>query len=120
MTGGSPLSGHAVFVVFLSRARAGSICVNINIRLFSIVDAKMVDPAVALLTKAYGAVEHYAKRGLHPEEFLTFEFLKEHSILLQPGMLRLDWNRIPGLTRRIGTLTTVVVPDSLWGHWLGD
>ena len=40
----------------------------------------MADPAVALLTKAYGAVEQCAKRGLHPEEFLTFEFLKEHPI----------------------------------------
>ena len=35
-------------------------------------------------------------------------------------MLQLDWNRIPGLTRRIATLPTVVVPDSLWGHWLTD
>ena len=95
-------------------------CVNINIRLFSIVDAKMADPAVALLTKAYGAVEQCAKRGLHPEEFLMFEFLKEHPILLQPGTLRVDWNHIPGLTRRIGTLSTVVIPDHLWGRWLGD
>ena len=35
-------------------------------------------------------------------------------------MLRLDWNRIPGLTRRIATLPTVVVPDSLWKRWLSD
>ena len=75
----------------------------------------MADPAVALLSKAYGCVEEFAKRGLHPEEFLTFEFLKEHPILLQPGTLRVDWNRIPGLTRRVMTLSTVVVPDHLWG-----
>ena len=95
-------------------------CVNINTRLFSIVDAKMADPAVALLGKAYGAVEEFAKRGLHLEEFLTFEFLKEHPILLQPGVIRVDWNRIPGVTRRITTLSTVVVPDYLWERWLGD
>ena len=77
----------------------------------------MADLAVALLSKAYGAVEGFAKRGLHPEEFLTFEFLRDHPILLQPGMLRVDWNRIPGLTRRIVTLPTIVVPDHLWGRW---
>ena len=42
-----------------------------------------------------------------PEEFLTYDFLCKHPILMQPGMLRLDWNRIP-----------VVVPDGLWGRWL--
>ena len=80
----------------------------------------MVDPATQLLAKAYKAVGEYAKRGLHPEEYLTYDFLCKHPILLQPGMLRLDWNRIPGLTRRIATLPTVVVPDSLWNHWLSD
>ena len=75
---------------------------------------------MALLTKAYGAVEGSARRGLHPEEFLTFDFLKEHPILLQPGVLRVDWNRMPGLTRRIVTLPTVVVPDQLWKRWLTD
>ena len=80
----------------------------------------MVDPTVAMLTKAYGAVEGHCKRGIHPEEFLTFSFLKEHPILLQPGILRVDWNRIPGLTRRITTLQTVVVPDYLWGRWVTD
>ena len=80
----------------------------------------MADPAVALLTKAYGAVEGSARRGLHPEEFLTFDFLREHPILLQPGVLRVDWNRMPGLTRRIVTLPTVVVPDQLWKRWLTD
>ena len=80
----------------------------------------MADPVVALLTKAYGAVEGSARRGLHPEEFLTFDFLREHPILLQPGVLRVDWNRMPGLTRRIVTLPTVVVPDQLWKRWLTD
>ena len=95
-------------------------CVSINIRLFSIVDVKMADPAIPLLSAAYEAVGEYAKRGLHPEEFLTYDFLRKHPILLQPGMLRVNWNRIPGLTRRIATLPTVVVPDSLWGRWLTD
>ena len=80
----------------------------------------MADPAIVLLSAAYGAVGGYAKRGLHPEEFLTYEFLKDHPILLQPGMLWVDWNRIPGLTRRIAVLPTVVVPDHLWGRWLDD
>ena len=35
-------------------------------------------------------------------------------------MFRLDWNRIPGLTRWIATLPTVVVPDNLWKRWLTD
>ena len=80
----------------------------------------MVDPATQQLAKAYEAVREYAKCGLHPEEYLTYDFLRKHPILLQPGMLRLNWNRIPGLTRRIATLPTVVVPDSLWGRWLTD
>ena len=80
----------------------------------------MADPAVARLSAAYKAVEKYSKRGLHPEEFLTFDFLKDHPILLQPGILRVDWNRIPGLTRRVDTLPTVVVPDYLWERWVGD
>ena len=80
----------------------------------------MADPAVALLGAAYGAVSKFSQRGLHPEEFLTFNFLKQHPILLQPGMLRVDWNRIPGLTRRLDVIQTVVVPDSLWERWLGD
>ena len=80
----------------------------------------MADPAVALLGAAYGAVGEFSKRGHHPEEFLTYDFLQQHSILLQPGMLRVDWNRIPGLTRRIAVLQTVVVPDHLWERWLGD
>ena len=81
---------------------------------------KMADPAIQQLTTAYEVVGEYAKCSLHPEEFLTYDFLREHPILLQPGMLRLDWNRIPGLTLQIATLPTVVVPDSLWGHWLTD
>ena len=80
----------------------------------------MADPAIARLSAAYEAVGNYAKRGYHPEEFLTFDFLKSHPILLQPGMLRVDWNRILGLTRRIATLPTVVVPDYLWERWLSD
>ena len=95
-------------------------CVSINIWLFSIVDVKMADLAIQQLTMAYEIVRQYAKRGLHPEEFLTYDFLHKHPILLQPGMLRLDWNQIPGLTRRIATLPTVVVPDSLWDRWLMD
>ena len=35
-------------------------------------------------------------------------------------MLRVDWNRIPGLTQQITTIPTVVVLDSLWAHWLHD
>ena len=89
-------------------------CVSINIRLFSIVDLKMADTAVKQLTAAYESIGQYSKRGLHPEEFLTYDFLCKHPILLQPGMLRVDWNRIPGLTRWITTIPTVVVPDSLW------
>ena len=63
----------------------------------------MVDPATQQLAKGYKAVREYAKHGLHPEEYLTYDFLRKHPILLQPGMLWLDWNRIPGLTRRIAT-----------------
>ena len=80
----------------------------------------MADPAIALLSAAYEAVGEYAKRGLHLEEFLTFNFLRDHPILLQPGMLRVELNLIPGLTQRIATLPTVVVPDHLWECWLGD
>ena len=80
----------------------------------------MADPAIPLLSAAYEAVGEFARRGLHPEEFLTYEFLRDHPILLQPGMLRVNWNRIPGLTRQIATLLTVVVPDHLWGRWLSD
>ena len=76
-------------------------CVSLNIRLFSIVDLKMADTAVKQLTTAYESVGQYSKCGLHPEEFLTYDFLRKHPILLQPGMLRVDWNRIPGLTWRI-------------------
>ena len=95
-------------------------CVNINLRLFSIVDLKMADMAVKQLTAAYESVGQYSKRGLHPEEFLTYDFLCKHPILLQPGMLRVDWNRIPGLTWQITTIPTVMVLDSLWACWLHD
>ena len=95
-------------------------CVNINIRLFSIVDSKMADTAVKQLTAAYKSIGECSKRGLHPEEFPTYDFLREHPILLQPGMLRVDWNRILGLTRWIDTIPTVVVPDNLWAHWQMD
>ena len=95
-------------------------CVSLNIRLFSIVDLKMADMAVKQLTAVHESVGQYSKRGLHPEEFLTYDFLRKHPILLQPGMLRVDWNRIPGLTWRIATVPTVVVPDSLWARWLTD
>ena len=80
----------------------------------------MADMAVKQLTAAYESIGQYSKHGLHPEEFLTYDFLHKHPILLQPGMLRVDWNRISGLTRRITTIPTVVVPDSLWARWLHD
>ena len=92
-------------------------CVNVNIRSFSIVDSKMADTAVKQLTTAYKSITGYSEQGRHPEEYLTYDFLRKHPILLQPGMLRVDWNRIPGLTRRIDTIPTVVVPDSLWDRW---
>ena len=95
-------------------------CVNINIRLFSIVDSKMADTAVKQLTATYESIGECSKRGLHPEEFLTYDFLREHPILLQPGMLQVDWNRIPGLSWRIDTIPTVVVLDSLWARWQTD
>ena len=80
----------------------------------------MADMAVKQLTAAYESIGQYSKHGLHPEEFLTYDFLRKYPILLQPGMLRVDWNRISGLTRRITTIPTVVVPDSLWARWLHD
>ena len=95
-------------------------CVNINIRLFFIVDSKMADTAVKQLTSAYEIITKYSGQGQHPEEYLTYEFLHKNPILLQPGMLRVDWNRIPGLSRRIDTIPTVVVPDSLWARWQTD
>ena len=95
-------------------------CVNINIRLFSIVDSKMVDTAMKQLTATYESIAESSKRGLHLEEFLTYDFLHEHPILLQPRMFRVDWNWIPGLSRRIDTLPTVVVLDSLWACWQMD
>ena len=95
-------------------------CVSLNIRLFSIVDLKMAETAIKQLTTAYESVGQYSKRGLHPEEFLTYDFLRKHPILLQPGMLWVDWNRIPGLTWQIAIIPTVVVPYSLWARWLTD
>ena len=80
----------------------------------------MAGSAVERLTKAYSAVEDYLKRDQQPEEFLTYSFLRKHPILLQPGMLRVNWNRIPGLSRRIDQISTVVVPDDLWGRWMSD
>ena len=95
-------------------------CVNINIRLFFIVDSKMADTAVKQLTAAYESITKYSGQGQHPEEYLTYEFLRKNPILLQRGLLRVDWNRIPGLSRRIDTIPTIVVPDSLWAHWQTD
>ena len=80
----------------------------------------MADTAVKQLTMAYESITRYSEQGRHPEEYLTYDFLRKHPILLQPGMLRVDWNRIPGLTRRIDTIPTVVVPDSLWARWQTD
>ena len=80
----------------------------------------MADTSVKQLTMAYEIITKYSGQGQHPEEYLTYEFLRKHPILLQPGMLRVDWNRIPGLTRRIDTIPIVVVPDSLWARWQTD
>ena len=95
-------------------------CVNINIRSFSIVDSKMADTAVKQLTAAYESITRYSEQGQHPEEYLTYDFLSKYPILLQPGILRVDWNCIPGLTRRMDTIPTVVVPDCLWARWQTD
>ena len=80
----------------------------------------MADTAVKQLTTAYESIVKYSGQGQHPEEYLTYEFLRKNPILLQPGILRVGWNRIPGLTRRIDTIRTVVVPDSLWARWQTD
>ena len=72
------------------------------------------------LTAAYESIVKYSAQGQHPEEYLTYEFLRKNPILLQPGIIRVNWNCIPGLTRRIDTIPTVVIPDSLWARWQTD
>ena len=37
----------------------------------------MADMAVKQLTAAYESIGQYSKHGLHPEEFLTYDFLTQ-------------------------------------------
>ena len=56
----------------------------------------MADTAVKQLTAAYESIMKFSRQGQHPEEYLTYEFLCKNPILLQPGILRIDWNRYTG------------------------
>ena len=52
-----------------------------------------------------------------PAVTLSYAFLQANPILLEKGVLKVNWNRIPGLYTRVNPILTVVVPNNQWDKW---
>ena len=67
--------------------------------------------------KAYEVLVNAYYEGQQPAVTLSHAFLEANPILLEEGVLKVNWNRIPGLYTRVNQLLTVVVSDSQWDKW---
>ena len=54
--------------------------------------------------------------GLWPESYLTWEFLKEHPKVMEPGYLFVNWNHILGMYCRKNYLRSLVIEPAEWEH----
>ena len=52
--------------------------------------------------------------GLWLESYLTWEFLKEHPKVMEPGYLFVNWNHIPGMYCRKNYLCSLVIELAEW------
>ena len=67
--------------------------------------------------KAYEVLVNAYYEGQQPAVTLSHAFLQANPILLEDGVLTVNWNRIPGLYTRVNQMLTVVVSDSQWDKW---
>ena len=63
---------------------------------------------------AYEVLVNSYYEAQQPAVTLSHAFLQANPILLEEGVLKLNWNRIPGLYTRVNQMLTVVVPDGQW------
>ena len=67
--------------------------------------------------KAYEVLVNVYYEGQQPAVTLSHAFLQANPILLEEGVLKINWNRIPGLYTRVNQMLTVVIPDKQWDKW---
>ena len=67
--------------------------------------------------RAYEALVNAYYDAQQPAVTLSFAFLQANPILLEKGVLKVNWNRIPGLYTRVNPILTVVVPNDQWEKW---
>ena len=67
--------------------------------------------------RAYEVLVNAYYEGQPPAVTLSHAFLQANPILLEKGVLKINWNRIPGLYTRVNQMLTVVVPNSQWDKW---
>ena len=67
--------------------------------------------------KAYEVLVNAYHDGQQLAVTLSHTFLQENPILLEEGVLRVNWNWIPGLYTRVNQMLTVVVPNDQWEKW---
>ena len=68
-------------------------------------------------TRDYEILANAYYEGQQPAITLSHAFLQVNPILLEEGVLKVNWGRIPGLYTRVNQLLTVVVSDSQWEKW---
>ena len=62
--------------------------------------------------KAYEVLVNAYYEGQQPAVTLSHAFLEANPILLEEGVLKVNWNQIPGLYTRVNQMLTVVVSNS--------
>ena len=67
--------------------------------------------------RAYEALVNAYYDAQQPAVTLSFAFLQANPILLEKGVLKVNWNQIPGLYTRVNPILTVVVPNDQWEKW---
>ena len=67
--------------------------------------------------RAYEVLAKAYYDGQQPAVTLSHAFLQANPILLEEGVLKINWNRIPGLYTRVNQMLTAVIPTSQWDKW---
>ena len=73
-----------------------------------------------LAHQALEQIEKNIRNGNKPEVYLQFGLLEDFPLLMEPGTLcpeRMQWNRTPGLFKRIPMLPSLTVKPVIWEKW---
>ena len=70
--------------------------------------------------EVYSFTEQEYQAHQHPFQYLSYDFLSQYLLLIEPQYLNTDWDNVPGMFHQIAKLQAVVVEKSLWEFFVSS